>query len=342
MLIVCPTCATSYNVEPASLLPNGRQVRCLRCYTVWGAAPSHAEKLLAAAAAIGPARAIAEDVAERFGAEQIAQPPAQFLHAPAAEAANGFASVDAPADQVHDEAPPADGRPLAAAEEHEAPSAAIEGGASAEETRESAEVEAPPIAPVDIDDGRPPVEVEAAAVVEHQAAPHGEDIETVAARRYRRRAKRPQMLWPLSHLQTGILALALIDAVLLGWRSDVVRALPQTASLYAAMGLPVNLRGLAFDGVVTTTEQHEGVPIIAVEGNIVNKAGKTVNVPHLKFILRNAAKQDIYSWTAVPPRQVLPPGEAVSFRARLASPPPETRDVLVRFVNRRDLLAGMY
>src|SRR5580692_5116072 len=54
MLIVCPTCATSYDVELASLQPSGRQVRCVRCRSIWHAAPSHADKLLAAAEAIGP------------------------------------------------------------------------------------------------------------------------------------------------------------------------------------------------------------------------------------------------------------------------------------------------
>ncbi len=340
MLIVCPTCATSYNVKPASLLPSGRRVRCPRCYTVWRAAPSLAEKLLAAAAAIGPARTVAEGMAERSGVGWIAQLPAQNLAAPAAEAAYDVVSVDAAGDQTHDEALPASDQSSAVTEAHEAPSAPTEGEASAGQTRESAEVEAPPIAPIDIDEGRSPVKI-AAAVVEHQAAPR-EDIETVAPRRYRRTAKRQLTFWPLSRLQTGILALILIDAFLLGWRSEVVRALPQTASLYAAIGLPVNLRGLIFDGVTTATEQHEGVPILVVEGHIVNKAAKAVNVPHLKFILRDAVRQEIYSWTAVPSRQVLPRGAAISFRARLASPPPKTRDVLVRFVNRRDLLAGMY
>jgi hypothetical protein len=37
---------------------------------------------------------------------------------------------------------------------------------------------------------------------------------------------------------------------------------------------------------------------------------------------------------------VLSPGEAVAFRSRLASPPPDAQDVLVRFVNRRDVFAG--
>src|SRR6185295_10188170 len=35
MLLVCPTCATSYMIEPASLGPAGRMVRCARCKTAW-------------------------------------------------------------------------------------------------------------------------------------------------------------------------------------------------------------------------------------------------------------------------------------------------------------------
>jgi hypothetical protein len=77
-----------------------------------------------------------------------------------------------------------------------------------------------------------------------------------------------------------------------------------------------------------------------VEGNVVNPSRRAIDVPRLKFVIRNAARQEIYSWTAVPSRSPLPPGEAVAFRSRLASPPPEARDVLVRFVNRRDVIAA--
>ena len=47
-------------------------------------------------------------------------------------------------------------------------------------------------------------------------------------------ARRHRCVGRCRGLQTGILALALIDTILIGWRSDVVRALPQTASFYAA------------------------------------------------------------------------------------------------------------
>ena len=54
MLIACPSCATSYEVEIASLYPDGRQVRCHCCGMVWHAEQTLAQKLLAAAAALGP------------------------------------------------------------------------------------------------------------------------------------------------------------------------------------------------------------------------------------------------------------------------------------------------
>src|SRR5947207_11239881 len=35
MLIVCPHCATSYDIKPSALGDEGRSVRCQRCQTVW-------------------------------------------------------------------------------------------------------------------------------------------------------------------------------------------------------------------------------------------------------------------------------------------------------------------
>jgi predicted Zn finger-like uncharacterized protein len=309
MLIVCPTCATSYDVELASLQPNGRQVRCVRCRAVWHAAPSHADKLLAAAEAIGPEPQVAQDPVRAFAEEPALQPADEQV-------------ADGDAWAAPDELPAAE--PATAEMDTGEPDAAVE-------------VEAPSIAPVDLDDGQPPIDVEHTA--EQDAEPL-EDIETYAARRQKRGFRRPSLHWPLTNLQSGILVLLIVNAILVGWRNDVVRILPQTASFYAMLGLPVNLRGLALDGVTTTTEQHEGVPILVVEGSVVNASRKIADVPRLKFVVRNSANEEIYSWTAVPPRATLPPGEAVSFRSRLASPPTDGRDVLVRFVTRHDIIAG--
>lgn len=328
MLIICPSCATSYDVELASLSPQGRKVRCSRCLTVWHEAPSRADRLVAAAAEIAPE----PGVAAVTGDAAALVPFSDEIISPATAEAD----------------PPGQSGPDAAAAEQDsatleaADATAAADAAAVNAPEESAEVEAPPIAPgAPVDpDARPPIEVAAAKPAEPAGEPL-EDIETYAARRQRRRAQRRSMHWPLSWLQTGILALALTNVVLVGWRSDIVRMLPQTASFYALLGLPVNLRGLAFENVATAVEQHEGVPIMMIDGTIVNDTRKVKDVPRLKLVVRNAARQEIYSWTAEPARNVLQPGETTSFRARLASPPPEAHDLILRFLTRRDVVAGM-
>jgi len=321
MLLVCPSCATSYDVDPARLGTKGRQVRCVRCQTVWRAELSHAAKLTAAAAALAPA------------AEDEAITAAAAAEAMVAAGPGGLAGEAAPPT-----GDPAD-RSFAAFPETPGDEAGREAAMDAEvETVLTipGDTEAPPIAPVDFDVGRPAIDVDTASPPSEPSA----DIETVAARRAPRGAKR-QRQWPsLSMLQAAILGLLIVDSALIGWRKDIVRFLPQTASLYAAMWLPVNLRGVSFDGVATSMETREAVPILVVQGNIVNATGEAADVPHLKLIVRNAAKQEIYSWTTPPPLPVLQPYRAVGFLTRLASPPAGSHDVLVRFVTSRDALAG--
>ncbi len=319
MLIVCPSCASSYDVDPAVLEPNGRQVRCVRCRTVWHAEPSRADKLLAAAAALGPAKP-----------QDIAEAPADDLYHPAAASAGARADATDPSDWAVQSA---------AVEPDQAADAQVaEAIEPAAEGNGPPTIAAPSIAPVDLDAGRPPIDVEAAQPAQ-AVRPAQNDVESYAARFSRRGAKGRRRVWSLTRLQTAILALLVVDAIIVGWRRDIVRLLPQTASFYALIGLSVNLRGLVFDAVTTSTEQHEGVPILVVEGAIVNRTSAVAEVPRLKLAVRNAAKQEIYSWTASSPRATLAPYQAVAFRTRLASPPPEAADVLVRFINRRDIVA---
>jgi hypothetical protein len=93
---------------------------------------------------------------------------------------------------------------------------------------------------------------------------------------------------------------------------------------------------LIFSNVKTSKETREGVPTLVVEGTIASIAKYPVEVPRLRFSLRNTAGQEIYSWTTIPDQSVLAPGAELPFRSRLASPPREGHEVIVRFLNRRD------
>jgi hypothetical protein len=189
------------------------------------------------------------------------------------------------------------------------------------------------------------VESPALAPIEQQPATgdpgQGADIEAVAARRAKDEAQGRRFGLPLPGWPTAVLALLLLDLGLIGWRADIVRAVPQTASLYAAIGLPVNLRGLVLADITTETVTNDGMPVLLIQGRIASTAKRTVDVPRLRFAVRNAAGNEIYTWTALPDRSLLAPGETLAFQSRLASPPPESRDMLVRFFNRHDLGVGI-
>jgi predicted Zn finger-like uncharacterized protein len=335
MLIVCPHCASSYEIKAAALGDEGRSVRCVRCQTVWFASPRdvvlEAAGAAEAAAATAPLEAATADEAE--------------FHADASEPAGK-------ADDMADD--PAATDPMAAdgaAMPQDMPqdmSQDMSQDVSQDVPHDPAIVEtidgAPPLAPGQDD--------------EHQAQGQqfspgegpfpitGGDVEAFRRRKASKRAKEtrsftwPKLSWPLAPLPTALLGLGATVAILIGWRTDVVRLMPQTASLYSTIGLSVNLRGVVFENIKTSREIHEGVPVIVVEGEIVSISRKAVEVPRLRFGVRNGLGAEIYNWTAMPSRTVAQGGERLIFRSRLASPPAETHDISVRFYNRRDAMAG--
>jgi predicted Zn finger-like uncharacterized protein len=304
MLIICPSCSTSYRVEPSSLGAGGRQVRCARCRTTWLAT---ADSLLATAEA-GPDR---EGPGDGFSGD--AGP----------DAAAGWENAGDPA-----------------MSEWTAAEADSEPAASSDIAGPEAVADSPSLVP-DPDGDRV---ADAAATID----PLSEDIETIASRRAGAAPKaapkagkrwKPKLVRP--GLPVVIVTLVIVLAALLQWRSTVVRVFPQTGSLFGAIGLPVNLRGMTFENLKTSQDIQDGVPVLVVEGTIVNKTRSAVDVPRLRFALRNRMGQEIYAWTALPPRSDLAPEEYVAFRSRLASPPMDGRDVVVRFFTRHDIASGL-
>jgi predicted Zn finger-like uncharacterized protein len=329
MLILCPSCATSYQVDASAIGARGRSVRCLRCRSIWLAAPP------ANVPVLRTPEPASDEVVTAFGSEL------------------GTATT-APSPMVADAPPTAPDSALDPALESEAtPSladlmkvAADAADAPATANAEEAEpvaladipipvADAPPLAPGS--DQGPPHPIERPTI--ENGPP---DIETAAARRRRNKANARRRAKPKARMPLVIMALVLVCAALLAWRNDIVRHMPQLASFYASIGLPVNLRGLSFANVTIGREMHDGVPVLVVEGMIVNSISTAVEVPRLRFALRNAAGAEVYSWTAVPAQTVLEPGATLPFRSRLASPPDDGHDVQVRFFTRRDVVAGLH
>jgi len=292
MLLACPNCATTYEVNAAVVGDGGRSLRCVRCQVVWYA--TRAQELVVTAQPV-----------DAIGSAQANLPAADSV--PAASTPENGASD-----------------PPAASAEHAAPNQAIP-------TENSTPIiDAPPTVPA------APDPVPETGTISF--ASRGEDIETFARRYAESAAERSLRLRAQFGPPAVIMILALTVTALVAWRANIVRLAPQMASLYAAIGLPVNLRELAFGSVRIAKEARDGVPVLLVEGSIVSTAKHPVEVPQLRFALRNEARQEIYSWTAMPAHSILAPGATLPFRSRLASPPSEGHDVVVRFFTRHDAI----
>ena len=135
-------------------------------------------------------------------------------------------------------------------------------------------------------------------------------------------------------LALGLAALAAMPLACLA-RASVVQALPQTASLYARLGLPVNVRGLEIRDVAAFRNPAEdGRPAeLIVEGDLVGVGRSDMSVPALSVEIRDAGGATVRSFTAASPRAVLGPGETARFRASLVDPPSTSRAVELRFAD---------
>lgn len=173
--------------------------------------------------------------------------------------------------------------------------------------------------------------IDATATMAPRAA---SNIRTPPVPRHRARARGDGLLTRFLPAITA-LQLAAVAAVLLA-RVEVVRVMPEAASLFRMIGLPVNLRGLVFAGLGTRTERQDGVAVLIVEGRIESDSHSAVAVPPLRFALRDAAGAELYAWTAPPDAVTLGAGESLPFQARMISPPPGGHDVLVRFAHPSD------
>lgn len=135
-------------------------------------------------------------------------------------------------------------------------------------------------------------------------------------------------------LAFGLVLLAALPLACLA-RTSVVKAAPQTASLFARVGLPVNIRGIEIRDVVAfTTPAEDGHPAeLVVEGDLVGVARKDAAVAPLSVEIRDAGGRTIRTFSVAPPRAVLAATETARFRASLSAPPSDGRAILVRFAD---------
>ena len=324
MLIECPSCAATYELPESSITPPGRRVRCAACKTMWLVEPL-----------IPVAESAKSTIEERFAVDDLrlagldTEPEAREFPS---EAASEMEPV---------------GESLAASER-----------LAARLRTEATMIDDPAIG-VETDPENSQDDVDALFSTPSLSDFNGTEVETAeedaskaeapilsaaAPRKSRARmgsgvAKKPARRLSLAAAASIAIVLGLGLSVL--YRAPVVAAVPQMAKIFAAIGLPVNLRGVEIRDVVSKVVVEQGTPQLIVEGEIVNIAKTEAKLSRLRFAVRSEKGQEIYSWKAAVDKPALEPGEHLKFRRRLVSPPDGSADVLVRFETRGDMIAGV-
>jgi predicted Zn finger-like uncharacterized protein len=295
-ILICPRCGTRYET-PAVIPPEGRKVRCSRCTHVWI-----------------ETRARQQAVADGGRPQPVPAGPAGAPQAPnlaALQAAAGMAP--SPAEDVvfgAPEPPP----PPATQNGHMA-------DASFGEEEDVAEFASPDAQAAQYDEA---AQFEPQSYTSYEPSPPALQPPPPKARRKSR-----------SGVAIGWGALAATLLMLAGFfflaPRAVVSMAPGAAKLYAALGMPVNLRGLNFESVRYSWDTEAGQQVLDIDGDIINVTSRTLEVPTVVFVLMSENMEEIDRWATRVREEPLEAGERSAFAARIPNPPAEVRSLRVHF-----------
>jgi predicted Zn finger-like uncharacterized protein len=156
------------------------------------------------------------------------------------------------------------------------------------------------------------------------------------AGRYRRSRTDAELRGPGERILARLRLLSLLSTVALAaglvvFRTDVVRAAPDLAALYDAVGLPVNVIGLDITDLRTLVAKRGSTDVMTVEMALANATSGTVSIPEVIITLLNDDHEILYAWSVMPMVPTVAAGERASVSAELSNPPIATRRVLVSF-----------
>jgi predicted Zn finger-like uncharacterized protein len=153
----------------------------------------------------------------------------------------------------------------------------------------------------------------------------------VPAAARKRVTKPPRRFSGFQSVAVALTGLVLV-MVVIGKRTAVVMAAPRTAALYAAMGLPVNIRNLEL-GDIKTTRLDDGAQRVEISGRIRNLAEHRAALPRMTFDIRGSKGETLVTWSESAPKRALAGAETVPFTTQSPVLPDGYKDVVVRFTD---------
>jgi predicted Zn finger-like uncharacterized protein len=330
MRIRCPNCDSMHEVPPSMLGGRPRKVRCALCRTVFQADEATDSPVPPGNPAEN-AGAVAAQIDWPEGGDALIGDPEEPPVVPASgmeEAMGADANVDVNAAMGQDDLDalfadaPAEPRPQPAIAD--AADLAPSKNASMNSTADP------------LDGGQDAAMIAAVAVAGASAIANAAEPQ---GRKHSNPARPAFRLGPALGVvaATGIGTLMALTI----FRHETVRIAPGLAPYFEMVGLEVNSTGLEIRNVRSQIVMEDHREMLEISGQIFNITRARQPVPVIRLSLLNAEGQQIYVWTGAADHAELAAGEKTQFRRRLASPPKDATQVMVRFVARDDIVASI-
>lgn len=154
------------------------------------------------------------------------------------------------------------------------------------------------------------------------------------------RRRRKSRAAALSAWTTTAIAFVVVLVGLVLFRGEVVNRWPQSASTYAAIGMPVNRFGLEF--LETEAERFfDGTtPILEVRGAVQNTSGRLADAPMVRVILLDDQGVKVAEAFAPITPSSIPADATAIFAARVENPPFESFELELDLVPSDTALAA--
>lgn len=166
---------------------------------------------------------------------------------------------------------------------------------------------------------------------EDPPAPAADDLPRAFRRKItaRREAKKAMTKGAVA-AAAGLAVIALLTLAILS-RNAIARAWPESASAFAAVGLPVNVVGLVIEEQQAAKGFDDGRPAMLVTGALHNVTDKAVSSPPLRLSLVNGDEETVATKIASPTEGLIPAGERRYFAVRVQDFPDSVANVDITF-----------
>ena len=127
-----------------------------------------------------------------------------------------------------------------------------------------------------------------------------------------------------------VLAIVALGAVALSISDVRTQVNVALAGITSVIAVDENA-GLTFNELKSEYIEENGKAFLKVDGQIMYDRAEPRKMPPIEVIVRSEGKQELKKWVIDPPADTISAGTPVPFKALLAEPPPDSKEVAIRF-----------